>query len=109
MSGRSYFEESTASIAQKIVHLKGENTELTKNFEEFVSTSLLNLGFSEVVVRLSPFAKAMSDLVINAEILTEEECLKFLEKSKEYAGESAEIDPVFLEASLGSMYIVATR
>lgn len=111
MSGRPAFDESTASVAQKIVHLKemAEN-QLTPQLVDFVVTSLLKLGFSEVDVRLSPLLKALSALgKTDIETLTEIEILELMKRSKEYTGEAAEIHPVFLEATLGMIYIVATR
>jgi len=42
-------------------------------------------------------------------MILEPEISKILEKAKEYTKEAAKIHPVFSEASLGMLYIVATR
>ena len=105
------FNESTASIARKIVHLhEVRMNERTPELVDFVVTSLKKIGFSEVDVRLSPTLKAFSALGISDwETITETEGSQLFKKSKEYTEEAAAIHPVFSEASLGMIYIVATR
>lgn len=69
------------------------------------------IGFSEVDVRLSPLAQAVSDLygTTDPDMIPEPEISKIFEKAKEYTQEAAKIHPVFSEATLGMVYIVATR
>lgn len=105
------FNDSTASIARKIVHLSEEGiNECTPELVDFVVTSLKKIGFSEVDVRLSPTSKAISALGISdGKTITEEDVPELFKKAKEYTEEAAAIHPVFSEASLGMIYIVATR
>ncbi len=110
MSSRNNFDESTASVAQKIVHLKKmAKNQLTPELINFTITSLQELGFSKVEVRLSPTLQAVSALGISdLETITDLDILKIFNKAKEFTEEAAEIHPVFLEATLGMIYIVAT-
>jgi len=111
---RRFESEQRESVAQQIVKLHEKDLfDLSPELVNYTHTELKKLGFSQVEVKLSPFTMALKQEAgaesLNDYMEKSSTILNLRQKSAGYTEEVAWVDPVFREAGLGTVYIVATR
>lgn len=104
------------SVAEQIVDMyEKTGPDITPELINFVVPSLKHLGFSHVQVKESPILMALkaacgqTNLKTVIEEMNEEGGKQLLGEAAGFIQDLAIIDPVFREATIGMVYIVATR